>query len=39
MSLWLTPHPNPPPQGQRGYFRHYVHSPSPLEGKGREEGR
>jgi hypothetical protein len=34
MSFWRTPHPNPPPQGGRGFDCAVVSSPSPLEGEG-----
>ncbi len=38
--LWLTPHPNPPPQGGgRGYSYHCFNSGSPLEGEGWEGSR
>jgi len=33
-----TPHPNPPPQGGRGFSWLPETFPSPLEGEGREGG-
>jgi len=34
-----TPHPNPPPQGGRGFIAVLTDRfPSPLEGEGREGG-
>jgi len=34
-----TPHPNPPPQGGRGFIAlAATNFPSPLEGEGREGG-